>query len=619
MKFPNCEASSCKSQSQHYIPRMEIYACTLHRDTEYSYFNHNSIPLESPESTKLLLKVIEQCRKDLLISPQMFGYLGPESEYSALNSTLVEGREHIINELQRAIENHDFPAFYYISKEAKQLKDLLMNDQIFMKHSAAKGWKDSYAVLEGSGKESAEFIKVELKEKYDKLLKATSAGLRQQRHRILEQTEQEKLICDGEVKEVKNKLTKKKQKIRQLKKDLEEKTNKINQLEDKLEENEKSIKKLKGRKNKYKDTISEREAQCELELKECKNSYKQKLEQCKERHEQEIKTCKKDHKAKIKDLKKHIQKDLETTEQNYIEETKRLQHNCDVLEEESKAKDARMSDLIQEYKVAVTKLRYARGEKEFIKCMFERQIKQYSIRELNFLSSQVNRQKFASSQYNVVPKVDLKLEDSQLSLALKNKRHWYLFKQLNKRLPNLIRLDIDSILSPQIGQVHNFLIKFFPKEVDKFYFHHNSELIPVDEFSNGLVMISEKVTKELNIYNFEISEDYLIRLLYLNRMKEELGFIDCKLSLTDILQIDNILNECKISQLYLAGCGNASLGDWANNLSEFENFVSWISKSAAFKKSLKKICMRDCGLSNDEIEDIFQKYGFTKVFISLDW
>ncbi|CAI2361535.1 unnamed protein product [Moneuplotes crassus] len=354
---------------------MEIYACTLHRDTEYSYFNHNSIPLESPESTKLLLKVIEQCRKDLLISPQVFGYLGPESEYSALNSTLVEGREDIINKLQRAIEKHDFPSFYYISKEAKQLKDLLMNDQIFMKHSAAKSWKDSYAVLEGSGKESAEFIKVELKEKYDKLLKATSAGLQQQRHRVLEQTEQEKLICDEEVKKVKHKLAKKKQKIRQLKKDLGENTNKINQLEHKLEENKMSIKKLKEREDKYKKTISELEAQGKQELKECKHSYKQKLEQCKEKHEQEIKNCKKYHNAKIFDLKKNIQKDLETTKQYYIEVIERLQDNCAFLKEESKKKDARISNLDLKYGLAMVGLDQAQIEKNLIQQKYELQNK----------------------------------------------------------------------------------------------------------------------------------------------------------------------------------------------------------------------------------------------------
>ncbi|CAI2364035.1 unnamed protein product [Moneuplotes crassus] len=151
MKLPICEIGSCQNKSQDYIVDKEAYVCHTHKVAKYS--SEDSIHLASPDSVELLLKVIDQCREEVLVSPKTLGYLAPESEYNIFNTTIQEAVGHISSSLEAAVRTRQFLKLKDLLQEVKELKDFIMDDQLFIKHSTVKSWNDAFAVVENCRKE----------------------------------------------------------------------------------------------------------------------------------------------------------------------------------------------------------------------------------------------------------------------------------------------------------------------------------------------------------------------------------------------------------------------------------------------------------------------------------
>ncbi|CAI2387124.1 unnamed protein product [Moneuplotes crassus] len=276
MKFPRCGSRSCQEESQHYLIGKKIYVCYAHKATKYSA--DDSIQLVPPGPTKLLLKVIDQCRKELLVSPQSHGYLAPESEYNGFDSTIKEAISHIMSSLNDAISTNQFFKLVALLQEAKNLEDFVMKDQLFIKHSVVKSWKKALAVIEGTTEKSAALVAKELREEYDRLLERTASKLKQQRDRILEEigrTETELSIKKTKIKELKDEFKEQeesnRQDMKEQKEGYEEKIRYLISIQDEIEQS--------------KMILIDEAKEKDLKISELKKDIESKNEELEESHE----------------------------------------------------------------------------------------------------------------------------------------------------------------------------------------------------------------------------------------------------------------------------------------------------------------------------------------------
>ncbi|CAI2387198.1 unnamed protein product [Moneuplotes crassus] len=201
MRLPICEIGSCQNESQDYIVDKEVYVCHAHKVAKYS--SDDSIHLISPESVELLLKVIDQCREEVLVSSQLQGYLAPESEYRKFDTCMTEEIEGISSSLETAIRTKQFLKLEALFHEAKKLETSIMNEQLFIKHSTVRSWKKALAVVDGTlQKNGALFVK-ELREKYGNLFETTTSNFKNQKDRILKEKSELSMKLSEEAERVK--------------------------------------------------------------------------------------------------------------------------------------------------------------------------------------------------------------------------------------------------------------------------------------------------------------------------------------------------------------------------------------------------------------------------------
>ncbi|CAI2364264.1 unnamed protein product [Moneuplotes crassus] len=532
IKFPKCGSISCKSKSQHYLHAQKIYVCSLHKDTEYSVIPSlnsevNSIPLITPDSTEMLLKVIEQCRKELLISPQSHGYLAPQEEYDALDSTIKEGMNRIISGIKTSITRKEFYKFDSLFREAKQLEDLVKNDQLFLRYSAVKNWKEAFSTIEEHIGRNVVLVSKELKEKYQDIFKATISKLHDQRHRIQTQKDQE-------IATLNSKLTEKKRRIK--------------------------------------------------ELKEAYNCL------CNEQEEQE---------------------------KTYQEKIQQLKQNLVALEEESNAKNQKVFELEKKNQKLTRKLEKERMKSQALKQELELRRNDYSKEEFASLCSDVNEE--TSSWFGGKEKiVDFGSEGAKLCFDLKNNKHSKLVKIAEKKIPDLQEFEIKFAPSTNKGVVKSFMQYSFPNKVGKFRLYNSSNKIAsIDIFIDVLVKIAPSVERQLSIYNFEISQKSLVTLLSKYKGKICVGFEWCKLGLSSVTDMREVLKGSTLKVLSLWKCGAFDRGNWKDKPSRFDNLFNGLSRSDDFRNNLEEVGMQDCGITKDVAQHVLNKFGFTTVQIHI--
>ncbi|CAI2385358.1 unnamed protein product [Moneuplotes crassus] len=195
-----------------------------------------------------------------------------------------------MSSLDAAISTNQFFKLGALLKEAKGLEDFVMNSQLFIKHSVAKNWKDTLAVVEGTIEMSAALVTKELREEYDRLLERTASKLKQQKDRILEEKiriETELSIKKTKIKEVKDEFKEQKKSHMQNLKKQKEGYERI--IQDEIEQSKKilmtelSIKDTKIRK--LKDKLK-RQKNSRLQNLAEEEGYKEKIQDLKNTKEE---------------------------------------------------------------------------------------------------------------------------------------------------------------------------------------------------------------------------------------------------------------------------------------------------------------------------------------------
>ncbi|CAI2361667.1 unnamed protein product [Moneuplotes crassus] len=205
--------------------------------------------------------------------------------------------------------------------------------------------------------------------------------------------------------------------------------------------------------------------------------------------------------------------------------------------------------------------------------------------------------------------------ETTLILKLDNPKHMKFLISLNKRMPDIDRLDLYNIpLNCQ--EVKTFLATHFPNKVRLLYFNYLSRLSScVPFYLEELVEVSKRVTGVLFIYKFEVSQDQLVALFSASRHKQWFGLPYCKLSLSSVPDFGGTLAGSTIQGLNLRSCGDSSYGDWDNNESHFENLIAGLSKEEDFRKNLEGIGMFACGMEKNVVKKILADHGFGHVEI----
>ncbi|CAI2359058.1 unnamed protein product [Moneuplotes crassus] len=338
MKFPICEARPCKDRSQFYIIERKLYVCNTHKVAKY--FTDDSIHLVPQDSVESLLKVIDQCRKELLVSPITQGYLGSEEEYNGFDTTIREAVDHISSSLRAVVLSKQFFKLEALFIEAKQLEDFIMNHELFIKHSTAKSWKEALGVVNEVVEKSSALVTKELHEEYASLFKRTADELRKQRTRILE----EKSRLDIKLSEEKNKVKDLKEELKNQEKSLKQD---MKMLKDQYEEKIEGLINTQSQLEQTKSTLIDEAEQKDQQISELKEDIKSKSEDLERSHEriqnleQKVKTKtekEKELKEQIENLKSNFDEEKEKLEENYESELRQHKRRHDIMIEESNEK-----------------------------------------------------------------------------------------------------------------------------------------------------------------------------------------------------------------------------------------------------------------------------------------
>jgi len=110
-----------------------------------------------------------------------------------------------------------------------------------------------------------------------------------------------------------------------------------------------------------------------------------------------------------------------------------------------------------------------------------------------------------------------------------------------------------------------------------------------------------------------VSSFRISHLISACKEKKGVGFIDCKLDLSEPINFYGSLKGSKVKIFVLDGCGHSSKGDWANNPDHFENLISGLASEQDFKRNLGDFWMAGNNMKKAEVEELLDRYGFNGV------
>jgi hypothetical protein len=71
-----------------------------------------------------------------------------------------------------------------------------------------------------------------------------------------------------------------------------------------------------------------------------------------------------------------------------------------------------------------------------------------------------------------------------------------------------------------------------------------------------------------------------------------------------------------MEQLDLTACGASDFGDWKNNMDSFRAILEGISRLRRFKKSLKHLWVKDCGIKDEEGEELMKEFELNEIYLN---
>ncbi|CAI2383404.1 unnamed protein product [Moneuplotes crassus] len=646
MELPKCQADPCENRPEYYLKVKETYVCRQHKNKEYSAAD--CVLLVSPEELRMHLKSIDLCRKQ--VSPSTLGYLSPEEEYKEFDETIKERAENILSGLKAICQAKAYYEVEPFVKEVKELRDFLVNHELFKKYTAIKTWKESLAATRNVATNinalefkrlGAKYIRaVEhlLNQNYvlkAKLVMGNTKNINESKHdedkmdkpRSLTRRISLKhhLRTPKKVKRSSSLLQNKKksfsrqdmrrpmrtpkpveeEKIPQLVTDIKKKPSATHGKTSKDGNPSQTLKKPLANLEEEKQSIMHKHPEEENKFgifRETKHKAKgnssKKLVNEHNIHEQKIDNIKDLNKSQIYEEQTFFQKD-----------TARLHVNKSALEEEKETQNTKITELEKEIKRTRRDLNLALRENELLEQLAP--FTTYTQKEFAALCRSIDSP-FLKGIFGGSGEIRYKEGDTSFRLDLDETPDLNLIKKVKKRIPNLEYFSIRYFQPEKSELINNFLKNYFPNKVQNFELYPScfSSNRSEDYYMEGLLAIASRVQKKLVIGKFHISQQNLGNLLSKFKHVECLRFYCCKIYLPSVPTLEEALWGAQIQRLELIYSRPCRA-----YITNFEKLIKGFSQSEDFRKSLKEINVQYLLLDEEDISSILEENGFGKVKI----
>ncbi|CAI2361046.1 unnamed protein product [Moneuplotes crassus] len=624
MKFPQCQHAKCTEASLYYVHDVGLYVCAQHKEIQYS--KDDATLLIDPSIVKTKIRVVDVCRKDFLAFAEAHERGGISAQHDDLSRLVKDELDSIFGRLETAKETKKYYMFKPLLKQVEQICDAFIEEPLYVKFAVTKAFNQSFAGAHFEDQKSAELVRIELREKYGATFERLFEKLRDQRHAVERRYEQEILDRDAKLADEETKCRTLKDTLEELKDEHKEALEELKETSENRETELNDItNELRARVQDLERTISELQQRMAAQEEEAKQKDARIHNLCGEnkRQKEDLQKLGKEYEdlaeklneeiTHSKDQQALLEKQKDSHAQSMVALKKDKDTELQALQDTLSVKDEELEKILQNHKEEVSRIIADK----------EKQLKKSELKKKNLQKDKDNMKKELISKLNLSKCSDLSRlykittgEDKQfgpetkLTLKLDNPKHMEFLTSLNKRMPDIDRLNLGNIpLNCQ--EVNTFLATHFPDKVRDLHFHFGSPLSScVPFYLEELVEVSKRVTEVLYIYEFEVSQDQLVALFSANRHTKWFGFNYCKLSLSSVPDFGGTLAGSTIKCLSLYSCGDSSYGDWGNNESHFENLIAGLSKEEDFRKNLKKIRMGSCGMEKNVVDKILADYGF---------
>ncbi|CAI2383599.1 unnamed protein product [Moneuplotes crassus] len=640
MELPKCQADPCENRSEYYLKVKETYVCRQHKDEEYS--EDDCVILVSPEELRMHLKSFDLCRKQIIVSPRTHGYLSPEEEYKEFDETIKAKAENIRSRLNAVCQAKAYYEVESFVKEVKQLRDFLVDHEVFKRYTAIKTWKESLAATRNVATNTnalefkrlgAKYIKAmkkllrknyvlkaqlvmgntknidESKHEEDKMDKPRSltrrislkhhlrAPKKVKRPSSLLQNKKKSFSRQDMKRPMRNPKPAEEEKMPQLVPDIKKKPSVAHGQALKkplanLEEEKQSIM------HKHPEEENKDSAYLGKRSTKLKEIHQNKLVNEHNIHEQKIDNIKDLGKSYIYEEQKYLQED-----------TARLHVNKSALEEEKETQNTKITELEKEIKRTRRDLNLALRENELLEQLAP--FTTYTQKEFAALCRSINSP-FLKGIFGGPGEIHYKEGDTSFRLGLDETPHLNLIKKVKKRIPNLELFYMFRFEMKNSELINNFLKNYFPNKVQKFELYPScfSSNRSADYYMEGLLAIASRVQKTLVIGEFNISQQNLGNLLSKFKHVECLSFYCYKIYLPSVPDLEEALWDTQIQRLELIYERRCRA-----YITNFEKLIKGLSQSEDFRKSLKEIKVGCLLLTEEEISSILEENGFGKVKI----
>ncbi|CAI2358988.1 unnamed protein product [Moneuplotes crassus] len=315
------------------------------------------------------------------------------------------------------------------------------------------------------------------------------------------------------------------------------------------------------------------------------------------------------------DAKEKILQEAEVARARDIEE---LKNQIQDIQQQSEEQKSSISDHLREIEQLKTQIEDGktqieqlnetkdRIEEEFKTQMAEHEQLQETYSKMNsFICQQLWKKCFGEEKaFDLKTKIELKMADSNAQNFLKE------VVDMKVRLPNIKRIAIDQN-KKEDPTVRDFYLHCFPEQAQLFcynwYYDGSCSQTKLDYYFEGLKRVIPCVTREVVLYDFEISKQEF-EFIVSNTKAERLTISESKFDTSSPVAFD--CPSSSIQYLSFERSGKSSRNDWKASPSKLKNILKAVSESA-LKDSIQTLNVYQCGLSGSEVKAMLPELGLT--------
>ncbi|CAI2364478.1 unnamed protein product [Moneuplotes crassus] len=554
MNAPNCGYEGCDAQSVYYIKDKKLYACTIHRNETYSWYE--GIVLVNPDQVMMTLNILDTSRKRFHLAAKQEAYHLPEDDCVALSEHLWEKIEALIAAHGQYCRKREYYKFVELQSKVKKLAKRFRENRLFIKTLLAKDRAESRAILEGDKdpeliyherklKDNARFFQVVQK------LKEQRRNLTQKYQNDIVHLQKTLAVRDAEIADLRDFISRQEQ-----------------QLTKKHEQDQSQLL-LKQEEQKF------RIREC-IEGDSTNNQNSGILQGAVKIHQHFY-----DHKVE----------DISDNPPRFGHGEKKASRGVvgpfPVIHsayEESK-------DDIEENPISNVNNNY-----------FEHLNKKYySYEDLEALQLPLFH---AEEAYGEFMSIEFDFSTPESNKLLEN---------IEKTLPDLFSVKFKSIsLVTNPEAFKTFCKDFFPDQVEHLTFSLDYRSISqLDKYFSIFIELCQKVKVQVEISECCISQKQLERIICANKSKMCLKITDCYISVENVHYFLDALEGATLGHLDLTNSGkNTIFGSLTSLEDYFLNLVISLSKSDDFRNNLSKVTVTGTGMTDIIAQHILDMHGF---------